>query len=68
MVFIPPKTSVWNVKEYTDMMKDTKEYLEEIMKKSDNISIMENFINKKVSWQDWTTNSAENSWGRTLLK
>lgn len=49
------------------MLKDTKQCLEEMIKKSDIITFMGDLNCKELSWEDWTTNRGENSWGSTLL-
>ena len=68
VVYVPPKTDAWSLEEYEVMLKDSKECLEEMIKNSDNISIMGDFNCKEVCWEDWTTGGSENSWGSTLLK
>ena len=67
VVYIPPKTVAWETSEYEEMLNDMKECLKEMLKESDNIILMGDFNCKEVSWEEWTANSGEKSWGNFLL-
>ena len=40
VVYVPPKTDAWSKAEYDEILMDTKEFLEDMIKESENISIM----------------------------
>ena len=65
-VYLPPKTNVWGGEKYGNMVKDTCKCLKNMMEKSDNIIMMEDFNCKEVCWEELFTGGEESRGGILL--
>lgn len=49
------------------MLEDTRTCLAELLEENDDILLMGDFNCKEISWENWTTEGSESSWGNKLL-
>ncbi len=49
------------------MLEDTRTCLAELFEENDDILQMGDFNCKEISWENWTTEGSEPSWGNKLL-
>ena len=68
VVYVPPKTNSWRRDEYEQMTKDTIMCLKRLVSESENVTIMGDFNCKEISWENWSTEGSELSWGNELLQ
>lgn len=67
VVYVPPKTSSWNLDEYNTILKDTRDCLDRIMSKNDRLVLLEDSNSNDVCWEDLTATGGITSRGCRLL-
>lgn len=68
VAYVPPKSNAWKDEEYKDMLKDTKEELERLMRENRDLILMGDFNCKEVEWESLETTGSPESWGAVLLE
>ena len=68
VVYVPPKMNSWTRKNFEQMISDTTLCMRNMLIKSDNITVMGDFNCKEVSWENWSTDGSDMSWGNKLLQ
>ncbi|XP_050739068.1 uncharacterized protein LOC127009733 [Eriocheir sinensis] len=66
-VYVPPKTNSWTEELYKKL-EDTLDCLRRLLEEKDKILIMGDFNCKKVSWENWSMEGSEASWGNKVLE
>ncbi len=68
VVYIPLKTDSRTEDLYKKKLEDTMECPRRLLKKKNKILIMEYFNCKEVSWESWSMEESEASWGNMALE
>ena len=66
VAYVPPKTKTWTKKEHEEIIEDTLESLEKIIKSSQRVTLVGDFNCSKVNWETFES-GGENTWGNRLL-
>ena len=66
--YVPPKTKYWTAEEHEQMLNDTVESLEWIVKGTKRVIMVGDFNCSNVKWEIFEGDEDENSWGNRLLK
>ncbi len=66
-MYVLLKTNAWTEELYKKL-KDTMECLRRLLKEKNKILIIGDFKCKEVSWESWSTEGSEASWGKKVLE
>ena len=65
--YVPPKTKYWTTEEHEQMLRDTVESLEWIIRGSKRVIMVGDFNCNNVKWETFEGDEDERSWGNRLL-
>ena len=67
VAYVPPKTKTWNKEEHKEIIEDTLESLEKIIKNRQRVTLVGDFNCSEVNWETFEV-GGENTWGNRLLR
>ena len=68
VAYVPPKTTAWRQEEYSDLLDDTIDSLEGMMKNNKKVILVGDFNCGNIDWENLEAQGNENSWGNRLLQ
>ena len=66
VVYVPSKTKTWMKEEHEEIIEDTLESLENIIKRSQRVTLLGDFNCSEVNWE--IIESGGETWGNRLLR
>ena len=68
VVYAPPKTNSWTEELFKRKLEETRECLRGLLRMNEKILIMGDLNCKEVSWENWSTEGSDESWGSKVLE